>query len=538
MESPIIRNLRLILLTLSAFLAGGLAYFAFAPYSHTYCMVLSIALFDLIIFFHLRWSGTAHLGFLYGGSTLYGIVWGLGLYLPLYSWISEFVKTVPWLALSLLMSLFMGAIGLTIALVAHACRQRSKAVVIFSIPILWTGIEILRMRFPFGGFSWGSPAYSQTSSALGSASLWGSTSAVTFVTVLCATVLASAVWFVLDFKLVARTSPTYLQSLLAGVLVLSQIIAGSWVYEKHVDRDAPAVGNVTAAYIQGNVVAEGIEFNAIRMQVLRNHVDTTKQLAEAVSQGLMPQPDVVVWPENSADIDPLADPTAHALITEAAQAINAPILVGAVLGRQSQDAELNTVLLWDTSGYQNKRHVKHHIQPFGEYLPLRPLIEKLSPYAAWAGNFKPGNGSGVIDVQKTKVGIATCYEVIFNDSLQKAVNNGAEWLTVPANNATFGYTNQTYQQLEIAQFRARELHRWIVAAATSGVSGFIAPTGQVFDKTNLYTDAFAVRKISLYNYSTIASMASKYIDIAFAAATILIFAASLARVLNHRRRRL
>lgn len=540
-ETPLTRTLRVVLLTLAAFLTGRLAYFAFAPHSRTYCMVLSIALFELIIFFHLRScnSFAASKRLIYGSSLLYGVMWGLGLYLPLYSWIAEFVKTVPWITLSLLMSLFTGLIGVTIALIGRAQWSVSRAAFVPAIPILWTGVEALRMRFPFGGFSWGSPAYSQTGGVIGSASLWGSTSAVTFLTVLCATILATTVMVTVDLtRRSSGATKTSLQSLIAGVLVALVSISGSFIYEKHVDDAASPVGTITAAYIQGDVVAEGIGFNAIRMQVLRNHVNATKELAAAVSQGLLRQPDVVVWPENSADIDPLSDPTASALITEAAKAINAPILVGAVVGRQSHNDELNTVLLWDASGYEHQRHVKHHIQPFGEYLPLRPLIEKISPYAAWAGNFQAGDGPGVIDVHKTRVGIATCYEVIFNDSLQKAVSNGAQWLTVPANNATFGYTNQTYQQLEMARFRARELHRWVVAAATSGVSSFITPTGQALDTTDLYTRAFAVRRISLYNYQTLSPILSKYFDMAFATATILIFAASVARVLSRRRRRL
>ncbi len=540
-EIPGIRAVRALLLTLAAFLAGGLAYFSFAPYSRSASMVISVAFFIIIIAAHVEWTRSApnRKFSAFGWPVFYGIFWGLGLYLPLYSWIAEFVESAPWIALSLLMALFTGAIGGFSGLILYSVRSRASWVPIVAIPLVWTAVEVARMHFPFGGFTWGSPAFSQTSSVLGSASLWGSTSAVTFLTIFSGSVVAYAMrLFIKASKYKNRALKKALRSFTASVLALLVTISSSWLYEHTVGNNIEPVGSIKVAYIQGDVVTEGIGFNAVRMQVLRNHVNTTKQLAAAVAEGRVARPDVVVWPENSADIDPLADPTANALITSAAKAIDAPILVGAVLGRQSQQADLNTVLLWDSSGYRHQRHVKRHIQPFGEYLPMRPLVEKISPYAAWAGNFNAGDGPGIITLPSSTVGLATCYEVIFNDSLQKPVKNGAQWLAVPANNATFGYTNQTYQQLEITRFRARELHRWTVAAATSGVSAFISPSGDVYDATELYTSAFSVKEIPLYDFKTPAERTSKYLDLAVSVASILILGGCLARVLSRRRRRL
>ena len=96
-------------------------------------------------------------------------------------------------------------------------------------------------------------------------------------------------------------------------------------------RHRPGPARRTVAIVQGNVPRLGLDFNAQRQAVLENHVDATIELAGQVAAGAAPQPDLVVWPENASDIDPLRNADAGARITEAADAIGAPILVGAVL---------------------------------------------------------------------------------------------------------------------------------------------------------------------------------------------------------------
>src|SRR5690606_8320954 len=93
----------------------------------------------------------------------------------------------------------------------------------------------------------------------------------------------------------------------------------------------PAGPSVTVAVVQGNVPRLGLDFNAQRRAVLDNHVQATLALADRVAAGLVPRPDLVVWPENASDIDPVANPDAGAEISRAADAVGAPILVGALV---------------------------------------------------------------------------------------------------------------------------------------------------------------------------------------------------------------
>ncbi|MDP1491726.1 hypothetical protein, partial [Klebsiella pneumoniae] len=86
--------------------------------------------------------------------------------------------------------------------------------------------------------------------------------------------------------------------------------------------------------------------------------------------GRVDQPDVVIWPENASDIDPLRNADAAADITRASEAIGAPILVGTVLVNADRTTT-NSVIVWDGANGPQEQHDKKIIQPFGEYLPYR-----------------------------------------------------------------------------------------------------------------------------------------------------------------------
>ena len=128
----------------------------------------------------------------------------------------------------------------------------------------------------------------------------------------------------------------------------------------------------TVAVIQGDVPRAGLDFNAQRRAVLDNHVQQTLELAQDVAAGEEPQPDVVIWPENSSDIDPYTNADAAREIDRAAAAIDAPILVGAVVEGPGENVS-NTAIVWDPDDGPGDTYVKRHPVPFGEYIPS-PLV--------------------------------------------------------------------------------------------------------------------------------------------------------------------
>ena len=245
-------------------------------------------------------------------------------------------------------------------------------------------------------------------------------------------------------------------------MCISVVLLTTAVAWPHVSKSGVGAGDdpsITVAAVQGNVPRLGLEFNAQRRAVLDNHVRETLRLADDVHAGRARQPMVVIWPENSSDIDPLANADARDEIAVAATAIKAPILVGGVVAAPGYSPDnpvsTNSVIVWDPGTGPSDRHDKKIVQPFGEYLPWRSFFRHLSSYADRAGYFIPGSGNGVVSAAGVPIGVTTCWEVIFDRAARESVRNGAQLLAVPSNNATFDEA-MSEQQLAFGRLRAVE----------------------------------------------------------------------------------
>jgi apolipoprotein N-acyltransferase len=216
----------------------------------------------------------------------------------------------------------------------------------------------------------------------------------------------------------------------------------------------------------------------------------------------------VVWPENASDIDPLRNPDAAAAIDQAARAVGVPIVLGTVLAGDgdtvSDPVATNSVLVWQPGVGVVDRTDKRRVQPFGEYLPWRPFFRLLSSYADRAGNFVPGSGAGAVDAAGVRLGVAICWEIAFDDLVADSVAAGAQVLAVPSNNATFGLTDMTFQQLAMSRVRAVEHDRAVLVVTTSGVSATIAPDGAVTAATSRFTPDVLVAATPLRTTTTLA----------------------------------
>ncbi len=256
-------------------------------------------------------------------------------------------------------------------------------------------------------------------------------------------------------------------------------------------------GSVTVAVIQGNVPRAGLEFNAQRRAVLDYHARETERLAAEVKAGKAARPDFVLWPENSSDIDPFANPDARTVIDTAAKAIGVPISVGGVVER---DGKLyNEQILWDPAKGPTDTYDKRQIQPFGEYLPFRSLIGAIN--SNWTSmqrqDFSRGTEPGVFSMDGAKVGLVTCYEAAFDWAVRSEVTDGAQMISVPSNNATFDRSEMTYQQLAMSRVRAVEHSRTVAVPVTSGVSAFIMPDGRITQRTGMFVADSLVQKVPL-----------------------------------------
>ncbi|MEU8617891.1 apolipoprotein N-acyltransferase [Streptomyces sp. NPDC048623] len=502
------RGLRLLLRPGAAVLSGLLLFLSFPPRPLWWLALPGFAL--------LGWTlrgRRARAGF---GL---GYLAGLGFLMPLLSWTGEEVGPLPWVALAAVSALFVGAVGLGIAVVS-----RLPAWPVFAAAV-WVLGEAARARVPFGGFPWGKIAFGQADGIFLPLAAVGGTPVLGFAVALCGFGLYEAVRLVLARRAAPRSrtgepadpdappaqaqvpapaptsAPTSAPApargpLLAAALAVLVPVAGALAALPLVS-DAPEDGTATVAAVQGNVPRLGLDFNSQRRAVLDNHANRTRELAAAVKAGKEPQPDFVLWPENSSDIDPYANPDAYQVIDEAVREVNAPTVIGSVIAPETGNLR-NTLIQWDPEKGPVAEYDKRHVQPFGEYIPMRSFVRLFSSDVDRVRrDFGPGNKVGVFDLAGTKVGLATCYEAAFDWAVRDTVTDGAQLITVPSNNATFGRSEMTYQQLAMSRVRAVEHSRSVVVPVTSGVSAVIRPDGTIVAKTAMFTPDVLVEKVPL-----------------------------------------
>ncbi|HYQ63815.1 apolipoprotein N-acyltransferase [Actinophytocola sp.] len=473
LQAPAWRNV-LLRVVLSAG-AGVLIFLSNPPRTLWWLAPIGIAVLGAVIY-----GRRARAGF---GYTLCA---GIGYFVPLLAWTGEFVGVVAWLPLSLAEAALLGLAGAGIAAVSVLPAWPVWAA------FVWVTGEYLRSLFPFGGFPWGRLAFSQPDGIYLPLAAVAGTPLIALAVAMTGFGLATLVR-----QLLVDRQP---RRLVAPVLAVALPVVAAFGALPLVGTD-PNDGQATVAVIQGNVPRAGLDFNSQRRAVLDNHVARTEQLARDIRAGRAKQPDLVIWPENASDIDPYRNSDAWSRIEDAAHAIDAPIAIGTVLVGDD-GLPRNTVLLWDPQRGPVDQYTKRKLQPFGETMPWRSFFRIFTSAVDRAGQFVPGDKPVVFRMGNARVGLATCYEVAFDDVVRESVE-GSNILAVPTNNATFGYTEMTYQQLAMDRVRAVEHGRTVAVAATSGVSAFIRPDGSVTQSTGLFTPAALVERVPLRSTTTL-----------------------------------
>jgi apolipoprotein N-acyltransferase len=238
--------------------------------------------------------------------------------------------------------------------------------------------------------------------------------------------------------------------------------------------------------------------------VLDNHVEQTLQLADDVAAGRQARPDVVLWPENSSDIDPYTNADAARRIQLAADTIGAPVLVGAVVEGPGRYVS-NTAIVWAPGSGPGDTYVKRHPVPLAEYVPARSFFRFFSEKVDLVRrDFAKGSEVGVLDVGGVRLGDLICFEVVYDGLVRDVVEGGAGMIVVQTNNATFGYTDESAQQLAMSRLRAVEFGRSVAVVATSGISAVVAPDGSVARQSELFTPDVFVEEIAQRDDVTVA----------------------------------
>ncbi len=393
-----------------------------------------------------------------------GLLYGAAFFAMLLHWTGTYVGAGPWLLLAASQATFLAGLGALLALV-----QRLPGAPVW-IGAAWVLQEALRDRLPFGGFPWGRLAFSQADSPLRWIAAIGGQPLLSFAVAALGGALAVAIRYVRPFS----WQP------LAGCAAIAIALVAAAGLRASLGYTAPQGRQLTVALIQGSVPDRGLASFDRARQVLDNHVAQTLRLAADVRRGAATQPDLVLWPENASDVDPYRDVAAAAQISRAVRAIGAPVLVGAILSGPGAAHRRNAGILWSPTTGPGAVYVKRHPVPFAEYIPLRSVAEKVSSAAKLVTqDMVAGHGNGLLRGGPVPIGDVICFEIAYDDLVRSSAIAGAKLLVVQTNNATFGHTAETYQQLAMSRLRAVETGLSVVQVSTTGVSAIIGPDGRV-----------------------------------------------------------
>jgi apolipoprotein N-acyltransferase len=452
------------------------------------------------------------------GAFAVGLVFGLAFFFPLLAWVIN-LAWYAWVALAIASALIFAVFAVAQRLLLNL-RWWPLAVAGW-----WVAAEAFRDRWPWGGFPWGRLAMSQAGLPTQGWAAIGGAPVLSFVVALTGATLA---WVLLsaltDRARVSGGRPRRWRLTAIAALAFAAT-AGVSCLPAALSLDPVPANAKTAvvAAIQGNVPrARSLAAQIDELQVTLNHATATEKLASEVTAGTLPRPDLVIWPENSTSIDPTQYPPIYDEIANAAKAIDRPILVGAVL----QDPMRNASLLWLPGKGPTTVYLKRRLVPFGEYLPFRSLISKITSLTQLLPqDMVPGHKTVVFDVGQIRLGDVICYEVAFDDLVRSEVTAGANVLTVQSNDATFERegptTEESGQQLAMARLRAVEFDRTVIYDSSTGYSAIITPDGQVTQRTGLWQQAEIEARVPLLTYQTLAERVGAWPEWAIVGATAL-----------------
>jgi apolipoprotein N-acyltransferase len=526
-------------------IASGLALWLAFPSHNLWIMApVGVALLALATSGASPWQGA-----------LLGLLAGLACFLPLLSWSGVYVGALPWIALAVLEALYIALLALVCALLqsgpSRAGAGRVRPVV---VALVWVAQEALRDNTPFGGFPWGRLAFSQADSPLAALASIGGAPGLTFGVALVGGLVAAGVARLMRSRRPAGQSHNESGSRARSALVATLCLFGAIAVLLLPLLVPRPTNGPTARFVavQGNVPQAGLNFNAQRRAVLDNHARVTLQAAAAWNApGLkgapLPKPsppDLVVWPENSSDIDPLDNPDAANVITGVLDTIKAPLVLGAVLDGP-KPMVTNASLLYLPGKGLVARYVKRHPVPFAEYIPYRSFFRHFSTEVDLVrSDFIAGNSVGVFRVPSRRGGTIAagpiiCFEVAYDGLVRDTVKHGANILLVQTNNATFGFTDESVQQLAISRIRAIEHGRSIVHISTVGVSALITPDGTVHQGSTLFTPAVLSADLPLRTEITLADRVGPWPeDLACAGVAAMLALLALGRIRRRKGRSL
>ena len=412
---------------------------------------------------------------------LAGLAFGVGLFGPTLFWINEF-HAVGYVLLVFLEASFFAA--------AAALTRRALA-----LPAACVLAEWARGAVPFGGLPMGGLPLGQAGGPLAPSARIGG------AYLLAGLVVALGVAAYLASR--RRWTPA---AVVAGGVVVAGLLGA-------VAPDGTRTGELDVALVQGGGQRGFRAVDTDPQDVFDAHL--------AASQGLVGPLDLVVWPENAIDVPAIDGSDEADALASIARRLQATVVAGVTQDAGADNFE-NLAVAWSPEGRMVDRYVKVHRVPFGEYVPLRGLLERVVDLHVLPRDALGGDGRGVLRTPAGDFGVAISYEVFFGDRARVAADAGGRLLLVPTNTASFTTTQVPTQEIAAARLRAWETGRWVLMSAPTGYGAIIDHEGRVLDRTTLSRRQLLVGRAELRSGRTIYTAAGDAPVVALAALALAI----------------
>ena len=366
-----------------------------------------------------------------------------------------------------------------------------------SLPGMLVAVEALRGRWPFGGAPVSSIAYGQVAGIFAPVARIGGGLLLIGVTAAAGVALAMA--------MAGRWRPALLVT--AGVVLAA--LAGA------VAPDGRPTGRLAVAVVQGGGPQGTRADDTDEREVFERHLAASALVDDGV--------DLVVWPEDVVDTDgPVTEAREGDELATLARQLDAVLVVGTVEGDTvgGEDRFHNAAVAFSPEGQVVDRFEKVRRVPFGEFTPLRWLLEPLAGGSLIDSEAIPGKSPAVLDTPVGRLGVVISWEVFFADRARDAIGNGGEVLLNPTNGASFHTTLVQSQQVASSRLRAIETGRWVLQAAPTGFSAIITPNGRVVDRTGISERAVLHGTVDRRTGQTIATRVGDWLALALAAGSI------------------
>lgn len=425
----------------------------------------------LALWFQLLDQLTPHARF--GRSLLVGAAW----FYPSTLWMAD-LTPVGWPVAAAAFSVMIALVGWITP--SERGYQRGYRGAVFCAALVL--VELIRWNWPFGGVPVSTLAMAGVNTPLASSvRLFGSPVLVVLMA-LASVILAD----------LAKRRKT---SLTAVAILVSLPLAGlvPWVATTEGDT-------IRVAVVQGGGPQNTRADLCQNRQVFERHMEASQLISEPV--------DLVLWPEDV--VHPVADTVtsgrcpdpllsrseATERISQLAKNLDTVLITGWFEPSADGNANLNYSMVTDSTGVIGDRYDKVQLVPFGEFVPLRGLVERFSSELP-ARDVREGTAPAVLDSELGPLGVVISWEVFFDHRARDAIGNGGAVLLNPTNGSSYWLTIVQSQQIASSQLRALETDRWVLQAAPTGFSAIIDPSGAVVARTGVSEQKVLIETINL-----------------------------------------